>query len=293
MARAGFLQAGLAQWFLSAKKHRMTWGNTEMKTISRLVALAFAAAAPLTLVGTAQATDTGSISGHVWHDLDNDLIRDADEPGIANHYLVIEGTGHVVKTDARGEYVFEHLAPGSYQVRSTDRSGWGQGWIVGGNTSAFRPDNGALWMPITLQAGQQVKNVDSGFATARVDTAVWQLTISNPTPKVGDVIDIYGSTYLKANVYAQFGGQLTLPDGLRVVERLGGMPKFYETEPKRKVTGFFHDRRSAPEWVGARVVVEEPLVNAEIKYDVFFKSFGATDPDLTNDATSRTLSTTS
>ncbi|MFS8100816.1 hypothetical protein LFM09_27170 [Lentzea alba] len=260
-----------------------------MKNLTRLAALALAVAAPLALAGTAQAYGGASISGVVWHDLDNDRVRDADEPGIAGHYMVIEGTDKVVQTDSQGRYSFKHLAAGSYTVKSTDRSLLaGQGWVPGGPN--FRPDNGTSWMPVKLTAGQKVENFDSAFATARVDTKVWQLTISNPTPKVGDVIEIYGSTHLDGTVYDQFGGQLTLPDGLRVIERLGGMPKYYETEPEGKVTGYFYDRRSAPEWVGVRVVVEKPI-DGEVRYEVMKGLFRGTDADTSNDTASKRLVT--
>jgi hypothetical protein len=259
-----------------------------MKIATRLAALALAATAPLALAGQAAAADTGSISGVVWHDLNDNRVRDAGEPGIAGHYLLIDGTNKVVQSDADGRYRFTGLAPGSYLVNSTDRAGWGQGWVGDGN---FRGDNGKLWMPIKLTAGQKVKNVNSAFATAKVDTRVWQLTISNPAPKVGDVIDIYGSTHIVGNVYDQFGGQLTLPDGLRVVERLGGMPKYWETEPAGKVTGFFYDRRMHPEWVGARVVVEKPI-DGEVRFDVMKGLFGSTDTDTANDTASKPLITT-
>ena len=258
-------------------------------TTIRLAALALAVAAPLTLAGTAQAQGGGSISGTVWHDLDNDRVRDAGEPAIAGHYIGISGTNHYVQTDADGRYELKNLAPGSYQVRSADRSlSHGQGWVPGGPN--FRPDDGLLWMPINLKAGQKVENVDSAFATAKVDTKVWHVTISNPTPKVGDVIEIYGSTHLDGTVYDQFGGQLTLPDGLRVLERLGGMPKFYETEPEGKVTGYFYTRRYHPEWVGARVVVEKPI-NGEVRFEVMKGLFRGTDTNTDNDVTTRTITT--
>jgi hypothetical protein len=254
-----------------------------MKITTRLAALALAAAAPLALAGQATAADTGSISGVVWHDLNENSVRDAGEPGIAGHYMLIEGTNKVVQSDADGRYKFTGLAPGSYLVKSTDRAGWGQGWLIDKN---FRGDDGKLWMPIKLTAGQKVKNVDSAFATAKVDTKVWQLTISNPTPKVGDVIDIYGSTHIVGNVYDQFGGQLTLPDGLRVVERLGGMPEYWATEPAGKVTGYFYDRKPS-----ARVVVEKPI-DGEVRFEVMKGLFGSTDTDTANDTASKLLITT-
>jgi len=199
-----------------------------------------------------------------------------------------------VQTDDKGQYEFKNLPPGSYSVKSTDRAGFGQGWTTnGGDSDAFRGANGTLWHPVVLKAGQRVNNLNSGFATAKVDYKAGQLLIDNKTPKVGDVIEIFGSGYPDGNVYDQFGGQLSLPDGLRVIERLGGMPAYYANEPAGKVTGFFYDRRSpgAYEFVGARVVVEKPLSAAEIKFTVWKGLFGSTDTNTANDVISTTLTT--
>ncbi|MGW4062760.1 SdrD B-like domain-containing protein [Amycolatopsis sp. NPDC004747] len=264
-----------------------------MKNIARLTALALAVAAPLVLAGPAHAADTGSISGDVWLDSNSNGLREVGEPAIAGHYMLLEGTNTVVQTDAKGQYEFKNLPPGSYSVKSTDRAGFGQGWTTVGGDSEFAGADGRHWDPVVLTAGRRVTHLDSGFATAKVDYRAGQIIISNPAPKVGDVIDVIGSAVPVGNVYDQFGGQLSLPDGLRVVERLGGMPKYYATEPAGKVTGFFYDRRhpGAYEFVGARVVVEKPLSAAEIKMTAWKGLFGSTDPDLANDVLTTTLTT--
>ncbi|GHG31748.1 MULTISPECIES: SdrD B-like domain-containing protein [Amycolatopsis] len=265
-----------------------------MKNLARLAALALAVAAPLVLAGPAHAADTGSISGDVWLDSNSNGLREVGEPAIAGHWMVINGTNLQTQTDAKGQYEFKNLPAGSYSVKSTDRSLLaGQGWTTVGGDSKFRGDNGTLGNPVVLTAGQRVTGLNSGFATAEVDYRAGQIIISNTAPKVGDVIDIVGSAVPVGNVYDQFGGQLSLPDGLRVVERLGGMPQYYATEPAGKVTGFFYDRRhpGAYEFVGARVVVEKPLSAAEIKLTAWKGLFGSTDPDLANDVLSTTLTT--
>ncbi|MDT7785703.1 MAG: hypothetical protein QOF58_4122 [Pseudonocardiales bacterium] len=264
-----------------------------MKISTRLAALALTVAAPLALAGTAQAAPTGSISGVAWLDENGNGVREANEAPIAGHYMVIQGTDNVVQTDAHGRYTFKNLSAGTYRVKSTDRYGWGQGWI--GGASPFRGANGELWWPVELKAGRHVKDLDTGFVTGKVDYDAFGISISNPNPAVGDVIDIVGAATIHGNVYDQFGAQLTLPDGLRVVERLGGMPKYYETEPAGKVTGFFYDRRSPglTEFVGARVVVEKPLNGAEIKLDAWKALYRSTDTNAANDVFTKSLTTTS
>jgi hypothetical protein len=265
-----------------------------MKNIARLAALAIVVAAPLALAGSAQAADFGSIAGTVWHDVNSNGLRDAGEPVIAGQWMYIDGTSTAVQSDADGHYEFKNLAVGSYRIGSADRSlSHGQGWTTVGGDSKFRADNGKLGNPVVLGDGQQVKNLDSGFATAAVDYVADEVYVSNPHPKVGDVINILGAAHPSGNVWDQFGGQLSLPEGLKVVQRIGGMPQYYATEPAGKVTGFFYDRRSpgAVEFVGARVVVEKELSGAEIKFDVWKGLYHNTDTNTANDVTSTTLTT--
>jgi hypothetical protein len=266
-----------------------------MENITRLFALALIITAPLALVGpAAQASASGSISGQVWHDLDGDGVRDAGEPAITGQWMYIDGTSTAVQSDAYGNYEFTDLAAGSYLIGSGDRAlSHGQGWTLAGGDSKSREANGKFWQPITLQDGAQVKGLNSGFATAWVDYRAVEIRLSKDNPAVGDMIDIVGVATHDGNVYDQFGGQLTLPDGLRVVERLGDMSKFYEAEPAGKVTGFWYDRRrpGPHELVGARVVVEKPLNDAEIRFEVWKGLFRNTDADLSNDVSTRTLTT--
>ncbi|MEV5718596.1 SdrD B-like domain-containing protein [Amycolatopsis mediterranei] len=265
-----------------------------MKNLARLAALALTIAAPLALAGPALADETGSISGDVWLDSNSNGLRDAGEPAITDQWIMIDGTNIEAKTDSAGHYELKNLPAGSYTVASMDRSLLaGQGWTRVGGDSKFRADTGKVWSPVVLGAGQQVKHLDSGFATAKVDYVAEGIYVSNPAPKVGDVIDILGAAAPVGNVYDQFGGQLSLPDGLRVVQRLGGMPRYYATEPAGKISGFFYDRRSpgAVEWVGARVLVEKPLSAAELKFTVWKGLFGSTDPNTANDVSSATLTT--
>ena len=272
----------------------MSWGDI-VKTSTRLAALTLAVAAPLALAGTAEATSTGSISGVVWHDLNSNGLRDAGEPGIEGAAMYVEDSGVAVMTDTQGRYEFRNLRPGTYPVRVGDRSlSAGQALTRLGGDSKFHPSNGVPLNPVVLRAGQKLKHLDAGLVTAKLDYIAEKIYVSNPNPKVGDTIDIVGGAYPDGNAWDQFGGEVSLPEGLRVVERLGGMPKFYETEPAGKVTGFFHDRRSpgAREFVGARVVVEKPLNGAEIRFEAWKGLYRGTDTNAANDVTTASLTTT-
>ncbi|MEV6241656.1 SdrD B-like domain-containing protein [Lentzea sp. NPDC051838] len=265
-----------------------------MKISTRLAALALTVAAPLALAGTAEAAPTGSVSGVVWHDLNSNGLRDAGEPAIKGAAMYMEDTGTAVFTDEQGRYEFKNLTAGTYPVRVGDRSlSHGQALTRLGGTSKFHPSNGVPLNPVVVKAGQKVKHLDAGLVTAKLDHIAEKIYVSNPNPKVGDTIDIVGGAYPDGNAWDQFGGELSLPEGLRVVERLGGMPKFWETEPAGKVTGFFHDRRSpsAREFVGARVVVEKQMNGAELKFEVWKGLYRSTDTNTANDVATASLTT--
>ncbi len=71
------------------------------------------------------------LSGHVWHDLDNDGVRDVGESMIQGVTIALTGTdllGNPVTatttTDASGFYEFDGLRPGTYQITQTQPTGW-------------------------------------------------------------------------------------------------------------------------------------------------------------------------
>ena len=93
----------------------------------------------------------GSISGYVYHDVDNDGQREANEDGIGNAILTLyDGTGPVATTTsgANGFYRFDGLTPGRYRVVETQPAGWLDGLDtpgkVNGTPSGSRPANDQL-----------------------------------------------------------------------------------------------------------------------------------------------------
>ena len=66
----------------------------------------------------------GTLGGLVWHDLDEDGVIDADEAGIADVGVRLNGEGdlvHVTHTAADGTYRFDGLAAGYYTVTRLPR----------------------------------------------------------------------------------------------------------------------------------------------------------------------------
>lgn len=72
-----------------------------------------------------------SISGYVYHDVNNNGIREAGEPGIPGVTIMLQGTltgggsvGLITTTDATGKYVFNDLLPGEYTILEVQPSAY-------------------------------------------------------------------------------------------------------------------------------------------------------------------------
>jgi protocatechuate 3,4-dioxygenase beta subunit len=72
-----------------------------------------------------------SISGYVYHDVNNDGIRDPGEVGIPGTTIFLQGTqfgggsvGLITTTDSNGKYVFNNLLPGEYTILEVQPAGY-------------------------------------------------------------------------------------------------------------------------------------------------------------------------
>ncbi len=81
--------------------------------------------APIPIIGSY------SVSGVKFNDINGNGVKDPGEPGIANWGidLVLAVPGHdlllaQVQTDANGAYKFDHLFPGTYQIKELAKQGW-------------------------------------------------------------------------------------------------------------------------------------------------------------------------
>jgi hypothetical protein len=112
-------------------------------------------------VGSSTLTPTGSISGVVFNDLNDNGALDGGEPGLAGWTVFLDANNNGVPdagevfttTDANGAYSFTGLATGlgpfsTYRVREVVQPGWIQ--------TTLNPAD------ITLLAGQDVRNVNFG-----------------------------------------------------------------------------------------------------------------------------------
>ncbi|NOZ49144.1 MAG: hypothetical protein GXP37_03730, partial [Chloroflexi bacterium] len=130
-----------------------------------------AATATPTLTPT-PAVSTGSVSGHIFEDLDRDLVRDAGEnpvPGSLVGLFLPDNTSVMqAVSDNDGFFRMTGVSPGTYRLRVTPPSGWtlllSERWL-------------------TVIAGQESTNNDFPTERVAVDTPTPTLTPTvTPTP---------------------------------------------------------------------------------------------------------------
>lgn len=109
---------------------------------------------------------TTQLSGHVWHDANNDGVRDSSEDLIPDVLITLETADGPLQTttDANGYYEFLNLLPGDYTVKETQPTDYLDGMDVAGTlggTVFNDPAEDQIQM-ITLQAGDDSQDNDFG-----------------------------------------------------------------------------------------------------------------------------------
>lgn len=165
-----------------------------------------------------------SLGDKVWRDDDKDGIQDIGEPGVAGVTVTLfNNAGTVVGatvTDAYGTYLFDNLAPGTYQVGftlpanyifTTQTNDADNTTLTGGATAANGSDINTTTgrsANIVLATGERERNIDAGLifsqpATASVGDRVW--------------LDTDGDGIQDANEVGVSGVTVTLYNNLGVV----------------------------------------------------------------------------
>jgi hypothetical protein len=88
------------------------------------------------LLGALCCNPPGStITGSKFNDLDNDGVKDTNEPTMQGWIITLTGNGVTLisTTDSNGNYLFSNLQPGTYTLTETSQSGW-----IAGPTGAQR-----------------------------------------------------------------------------------------------------------------------------------------------------------
>ncbi|MGE0881810.1 MAG: SdrD B-like domain-containing protein [Acidimicrobiia bacterium] len=128
-------------------------------------------------------TGTSSLGDKVWLDMNADGVQDPGEPGIASIPVTliwggpdddVSTTGDnltfTTSTDSTGDYLFDHLPPGSFRVTLTS------GNLPAGLTPTYDLDGTgtAHVVATTLSDGQHRTDVDFGYAgVASLGDTVW------------------------------------------------------------------------------------------------------------------------
>ncbi len=84
-----------------------------------------------------------SINGTKFNDRNGSKVRDKDEPGMEQWPIILTrpgGTQEKTFTDSKGEYKFENLEPGTYEVSEGNMTGWTATYPAGGVHKAVLSD---------------------------------------------------------------------------------------------------------------------------------------------------------
>jgi hypothetical protein len=154
----------------------------------------FATSANLTIDGASDLTlDFGfrdpkvSVGNLVWFDTDRDGLQDAGEPGIAGVTLLLtkaDGSpvtdiyGNAVTTtvtDANGNYLFDNLPYGAYNVTAVDPSGYTTTTAAVGADRAIDSSTGSATSASLSSDGAQDLTLDFGYFMPKVSVGdlVW------------------------------------------------------------------------------------------------------------------------
>jgi hypothetical protein len=99
-----------------------------------------------------------TVSGHVYMDLDNDGVKDGNEPALAGVDVTLSGTDfggaaiadRVVTTDADGFYSFSGIAPGNYFVTESTPANMVDGRETAGSTRLVASGNDRFAFNVSL-----------------------------------------------------------------------------------------------------------------------------------------------
>ncbi|MFC5699817.1 SdrD B-like domain-containing protein [Cohnella faecalis] len=155
--------------------------------------------------------ELASVGDFVWHDSNDNGLRDVGETGIAGATVqLLDSDGDPVAADAYGQaisilstgadgkYLFDHLLPGDYQVKFTLPTGY---WFAKLNEGADDSiDSDAVKQPsgdpgdpaegvaaVTLAAGDHNMTVDAGaLSLARLGDFVWHDKDGNGIQNAGE-----------------------------------------------------------------------------------------------------------
>ncbi|GLZ33197.1 hypothetical protein Lesp02_53850 [Lentzea sp. NBRC 105346] len=178
----------------------------------RKIAFALALGTLVAFAPPASAEAGGVVFGSVWFDVNEDGIRQADEPPVAGYQLMLNDmyTG-VTSTDENGNYRFENFPDRtSYRISWFGRGTWA--FTKSGGDSDFDPNTGAT-ADFTVQPGEQAGPFNAGLIKERVDTAVTAVRAPRKV-RVGDEVEVKITFENTGNSPTPLSGIATFPAGM-------------------------------------------------------------------------------
>jgi RHS repeat-associated protein len=197
---------------------RIDWGDGQVQTVNNnppSVTHVYQSVGVFTISATATDEDgtwdsnhlpvtvgANTLSGFVYHDADNDGVKDPGEAGLFGAAVALTGTdfqGVAVNrsavTDFAGAYRFDNLKAGTYTVTETQPTGWTDGLDTVGTPSlgATVQANDRLGI-FTFPTGVTTASVNNNFGERQVSISGWVFADANwngvqdtapPNPEVG------------------------------------------------------------------------------------------------------------
>ncbi len=143
------------------------------------------------------------LGGKVWKDLDNDGIQDAGEDNLQGATVELldsngnpvddpnnPGTPYTIVTGANGEYLFEDIIAGDYQVRITPPTGYELSPQDAGGDDAIDSDfdpSSFTTSTVTVGVGEYISHVDAGMHyNASLGGKIWGDTNADGVQDAGE-----------------------------------------------------------------------------------------------------------
>jgi len=189
------------------KQHKTSWlfrPMTAVLMVISLVALIPVQTAVWSQYAPAVPPSAGIITGIVWHDLDTDGVRDANEPPLSNVLITLMTADEngscgnsllTATTNADGSYAFTDLSSAYYCVEETDPAGYvsttdNQVWLQLPADSGVTVDFGDFLPPtVTPVPSPPVEKITVQVADSLDDTSVQPATglnrVLDPILRVG------------------------------------------------------------------------------------------------------------
>ena len=149
---------------------------------------------------------TASISNQIWEDIDGDGLMGPGETGIpgvivnllddmGNPILDAAGNPVTTTTNADGEYIFENLPPGDYNVEIDPSNFVGTGALAGYTQTYDEDGVGDAASDVTLGPGEDYTTADFGFSPPALPVEFVRFTAT----KTGESVLLDWSTGMEIN----------------------------------------------------------------------------------------------